>query len=113
MADEKYTIPENPQYKIADIRKLKDTDPASATETFNPVFEPILESVDYLNKHKAALDTAGKVPESQLPALGGHIAQAEAPGNTNLLWIDTANGNIIKFYDSVAKSWKPAAAVWS
>lgn len=69
MADEKYTIPDNPQYKISDIRKLQDTDPASATQTFNPVIEPILESVEYLNQNKAGLDENGKVPENQLPEM--------------------------------------------
>lgn len=29
----------------------------------------------------------------------GWIAQNEAPSNTNMLWIDTANRNIIKFHD--------------
>ena len=56
---------------------------------------------------------AGKVPPEQLPALGGHIAQAEAPDNTNLLWIDTANSNIIKFYDPGSETWKPVGAIWS
>ncbi len=53
------------------------------------------------------------VKVSQLPALGGHTAQAEAPGNTNLLWVDTSNGNILKFYDSESQTWKPVGAVWS
>lgn len=61
----------------------------------------------------AGLDNEGKVPPEQLPALGGHIAQAEAPDNTNLLWIDTSNGNIIKFYDPESKTWKPVGAIWS
>lgn len=61
----------------------------------------------------AQLDASGKVPSAQLPALGGHTAQAEAPGNTNLLWIDTGNGNILKFYDSESGTWKPVGAVWS
>lgn len=113
MAEEYYKIPKDPQYRAAAIRKLQDSDPASATLIFNPLIEAMLESLAHVQAHKAALGEDGKVDASQLPALGGHIAQAEAPGNTNLLWIDTANGNIIKFYDSVAKSWKPAAAVWS
>lgn len=113
MAEEYYKIPENPEYRAAAIRKLQDSDPASATKTFNPVFEPILESVEYLNKHKAGLDEDGKVPSGQLPTLGGHTAQAEEPDNTNLLWIDTANGNIIKFYDPESETWEPVGAIWS
>lgn len=61
----------------------------------------------------AALDDSGKVPTTQLPALGGHTAQKTAPGNTNLLWVDTSDGNILKFYDSESRTWKPVGAVWS
>lgn len=45
MAEEYYLIPENPAYKADEIRKLKDTDPASASLTFNPVFEAIVETL--------------------------------------------------------------------
>lgn len=69
MADEKYTIPDNPQYIISDIRKLQDTDPASATQTFNPLIEALVETLAYLQKHKAGLDATGKVPENQLPEM--------------------------------------------
>lgn len=201
MADEKYIIPSDPAYRLHDIRKVQNGDPANAEKVLTPVIEGILESVEHLNQHKAGksqgsgppgtstpgetgsryfdtdgeveyicvgvesggyiwrlagatdasdltygdvpLDEAlagledhvndkknphkvtaadigaaslgadGKVPASQLPALGGHTAQSSAPNNTNLLWIDTGNGNIIKFYDAASKAWKPVAAVWS
>ena len=144
MADKNYTIPENPAYRVKELRQLQDTDPASATQTFNPLISGILESVEHLNQHKAelsedgkvppdqlpemdyvpnvqkgqpegvaSLDETGKVPESQLPALGGHIAQATAPDNTNLLWVDTSDGNILKFYHAATETWEPVGAVWS
>lgn len=144
MSDPKYPIPEDPSYRVRDIRAIQDEDYVSATEVVNPIVEAALESIEYLNKHKAelsadgkvptsqlpsmdyiptsqkgaangvpTLDAGGKVPTSQLPTLGGHAAQATAPTNTNLLWIDTGNGNILKFYDTASKSWKPVAAVWS
>ena len=175
MPDETYKLPENPAYRAGQVRRLRDTDLADACQTFNPLVEAVLESVEYLNRNKAALneggkvpeeqlpemdyvpnsekakaggvatlnekgkvpsgqlpamnyvptsqkgsangvaslDASGKVPEGQLPVLGGHTAQATAPGNTNLLWIDTANGNILKFYDASSKTWKPVGAVWS
>lgn len=47
MAGEYYIIPENPAYKADEIRKLQDTDPASASLIFNPVFEKIIESLAY------------------------------------------------------------------
>ena len=61
----------------------------------------------------AQLDASGKVPTTQLPTLGGHTAQKTAPANTKLLWIDTSDGNILKFYDSESQTWKPVGAVWS
>lgn len=42
---------------------------------------------------------------------GGFVAQATAPEDTSLLWIDTSNSNIIKFYDGTA--WTPTGAVFS
>ncbi len=95
MADEKYVVPEDPKYRVPDIRKLQDRDPVSASEIVNPtLIEPILESIAYHEKHKAglsedgkitpeqlpldvpggvaSLDKDGKVPPEQLPALGGH-----------------------------------------
>lgn len=42
---------------------------------------------------------------------GGFVAQATAPEDTSLLWIDTSNNNIIKFYNGTA--WTPTGAVFS
>ncbi len=143
MSEQKYPIPESPSYRVHDIRAIQDEDYVSATEVVNPVVEAVLESVEYLNQHKAALggdgrvppeqlpemdyvpksqkgrpegvaslDASGKVPATQLPALGGHTAQAEAPGNTNLLWVDTSDGNILKFYNAATEAWEPVGAVW-
>ena len=56
------------------------------------------------------LDANGKVPESQLPVQGGHIAQAAPPDNTKFGWIDTANGNVLKYYDG--SKWATVSAVW-
>ena len=69
MADEKYIIPENPAYQAEDIRKLQDNDPASATNTFNPLVQKILESIAHNKKHKAELDATGKVLKEQLPEM--------------------------------------------
>lgn len=134
MTDKNYTIPENPAYRVKELRQLQDTDPASATRTFNPLISGILESVEHLNQHKAeisedgkipakqlpsgvpggvpVLNEDGKIPPEQLPALGGHTAQAEEPENKNLLWIDTSDGNILKFYNAGTEVWEPVGAVW-
>lgn len=78
-----------------------------------------LPAMDYVPKNEkgqaggvAQLDGTGKVPESQLPALGGHTAQKTAPANTKLLWIDTSDGNILKFYNAATEAWEPVGAVW-
>jgi hypothetical protein len=39
-------------------------------------------------------------------------AGTAAPANTNLLWIDTGNGSIMKYYDSTSKTWKSINFVW-
>lgn len=39
-----------------------------------------------------------------------YAAQSTAPSNTNLLWIDTANSNIIKYHNGSA--WVATGAVW-
>lgn len=70
MAGEYYTIPEDPQYKADAVRKLKDSDPASATNIFNPWMEPVVETMAYLQKAKASLGEDGKVEPGQLPKMG-------------------------------------------
>ena len=80
MADEKYALPQDPQYRADNMRKLRDTDPVNASEVVNPtLIEPILESLAYLNEHKSELSPDGKVPASQLPlgAPGGVAALGE------------------------------------
>ena len=67
------------------------------------------EVLNIANTAKAAAEAAKTAAQNA----GGTAAQATAPSNTNLLWVDTANGNIIKFYDPASKTWKPVGAVWS
>lgn len=45
MAEEYYQIPENPQYDPEHVRKLQNSDPASAEDTFNPLVEQILTNI--------------------------------------------------------------------
>jgi len=69
MAEEYYKIPKDPQYRADAIRKLQDSDPASATLIFNPLIEAMLESLAHVQAHKAALGEDGKVDASQLPEM--------------------------------------------
>ncbi|SDF29990.1 hypothetical protein [Eubacterium pyruvativorans] len=43
---------------------------------------------------------------------GGVIVSAEAPSKTNVLWIDTGNGGIAKYYDTSSKAWTTVKSVW-
>ena len=44
MAENNYPIPENPVFNM-DIRALQDSDPASASGTFNPLIERLIENL--------------------------------------------------------------------
>lgn len=54
--------------------------------------------------------SCGGTGVTTLPALksamglanAGWVAQGTTPGDTSVLWIDTANGNVMKFYDGNA-----------
>jgi phage-related tail fiber protein len=58
----------------------------------------------------ATLDSGGKIPKAQLPATGGYVRQAAAPTDTSLLWMDSGNGDIVKYYNGTA--WVPVPATW-
>ena len=42
---------------------------------------------------------------------GGSVVSATAPEDTNVLWVDTANSNLLKFYDGSA--WIPVVGAWA
>lgn len=41
---------------------------------------------------------------------GGVVVGTTAPVNTKVLWIDTGNGGIAKYYNG--EEWVPVASVW-
>ena len=43
---------------------------------------------------------------------GGHVVSASPPSSSDLLWIDTIMGGVVKYYDSTSKSWKAVNSVW-
>lgn len=45
---------------------------------------------------------------------GGAIQSATAPDDVDMLWIDTANGGLLKYYNTTAKAWQilKATGVW-
>ncbi len=54
MSEPVYELPENPSYSEA-IRKLRDSDPASASGTFNPLIAAILENIHFVKRQLDAL----------------------------------------------------------
>lgn len=75
------------------------------------------ENINAINKNMigapngvAPLDENAKVPEENLPVQGGFVAQDTPPDNTRLAWIDTSDGNIMKFYKD--GEWHVTSPVW-
>lgn len=50
-----YEIPDNPEYST-EIRKLENSDPASAEKTFNPLFQTLISNMQHLYENKLNRD---------------------------------------------------------
>lgn len=86
-------------------------------ETGEESFTLTTDDIDAINKNMigapngvAPLDENAKVPEENLPVQGGFVAQDTPPDNTRLAWIDTSDGNIMKFYKD--GEWHVTSPVW-
>lgn len=133
-----YTLDENPTY-TEEIPALQNDDPASASDTFNPLITKLLNnqkashqlaqtaksSADSAGQTAdkaipltqkgtangvASLDATGKIPKAQLPTVGGYVRQSSAPSDSSLLWIDSGDSNKMKYYNG--SSWVPVPATW-
>jgi hypothetical protein len=132
MADRpNYVLDENPVY-TEEIPEILDSDVVSASKVVNPLITTILNNQKATHKLAtdangaaadalpasqkgaangvASLNDTGKIPKSQLPTTGGYVRQATAPSDTSLLWMDSANGDIMKYYNGTA--WVPQPSVW-
>lgn len=58
-----------------------------------------------------AIDENGKPTEWEAMNRVIYLAQGTAPSDKSILWIDTANESIIKFYNGTA--WVPTHAAWA
>ncbi len=85
MAEKKYPIPENPVFNM-DIRALLDSDPASASGTFNPLIERLIENLCAL---KLLLD--GKVSAEAMQGALTDINNSLSGINTALAGKAAAN----------------------
>ena len=139
MPESYYNPAQSPEYTVQ-IRRLQNSDPGNAEEVFNPLFQKLVDNIhanhlykadlvngkvpeaqlpdmDYIGSGEkgeangvAPLGADGKVPDTYLNAQGGLVAQEAAPENVKLGWIDTGNGNILKFYNGT--DWIAVNAVW-
>lgn len=66
-----------------------------------------------MTEEAPAATTMKAVAEFVAAKNSGYYAGDVAPDNTDLLWLDTGIGGVLKYYDSSASSWKAVAAVWS
>lgn len=124
MAEERYQIPASPEYS-EDIRRLQDTDPASASQVFNPLIQRLVENIAAVKRQTdsgagekgqpggiATLDGSGKVPAEQLPSLAPFAAGPSAPADRTKLWIDTtANTGGLKYWNGSA--WVPVPVAYT
>lgn len=69
MAEEYYPIPLDPRYDIEHIRKLKNSDPGNAEDTFNPLIERILENIAAIYQKGATNAVISPTPPATGPAL--------------------------------------------
>lgn len=101
MADRNYPVPAVPVYD-PEIRALQDSDPASASTVFNPLFERLITNIHALKllaDGKAELSEGGKVPLSQLPMAGALSSTSNNPVSSAVVYaalseINTAIENV-------------------
>lgn len=96
------TIMVDPAVSLATKREL-DEKITQITVTIGALESQISTKLDA----KADL-VDGKIPESQLPILGGYVVQSGAPTNKKLLWID--GSGILKYNNGT--SWVNLRSVW-
>lgn len=118
-----YNIPENPVYS-AEIRRLENTDPASADPTFNPLISRLIENTaavkvtgeEELNAH--VNDNTIHVSEEQTEVyqiavvdLGKHVNEGDIHVNAEkqVLWtegVETAKQGVAQAEDAMVKAVK-------
>lgn len=76
-------------------------DPIDKIQILRGLFEdiPTLDEGEMAWATDTQILYVGTTEGNQPAGKSGHIAQATAPDDHSVLWIDTANGNVIKFWD--------------
>lgn len=113
----------NTHYKSMNVvgSSSSATSDTSSALTNGNVYLNSVENDEVMSSHKitgaggttVTTDESGNIiVESKNTTDSTYYKGTSAPSNTSLLWIDTSNGGIIKYYDSTTSSWKPTMAVW-
>lgn len=102
-----YEIPDNPEYST-EIRKLENSDPASAEKVFNPLFQTLINNTHYLHKNKADKDMSNVNEEAFIKLMstfncGVFYVEATAGNATNLV-INKPEIELKKRADSCSKN---------
>lgn len=50
--------------------------------------------------------------QKTIEEMGTYVVSDTTPEKTNVLWIDTSKGGVIKYYDESSKTWKSVYSVW-
>lgn len=64
----------------------------------------IMDKLDEINQRIEELSSAG--------GGGGIVVSNTAPEDTSVLWIDTGNGGIAKYYDTSSSKWVTVKSVF-
>lgn len=77
--------------------------------TANNAFDAIMQLKELLyNTVNTKLEKLQKTIEE----MGTYVVSDTTPEKTNVLWIDTSKGGVIKYYDESSKTWKSVYSVW-
>lgn len=77
--------------------------------TANNAYDAIMQLKELLyNTVNKKLEELQKTIEE----MGTYVVSDTTPEKTNVLWIDTSKGGVIKYYDESSKTWKSVYSVW-
>ena len=77
--------------------------------TADNAFDAIMQLKELLyNTVNTKLEKLQKTIEE----MGTYVVSDTTPEKTNVLWIDTSKGGVIKYYDESSKTWKSVYSVW-
>ena len=82
---------------------------ATQDESGNNIKASYAATMDISGTNLTLKNKNGEALKSVMLSGGSHVGSS-APPDTNILWIDTGNGGIVKYYNG--SSWTPIASTW-